>query len=131
MTIKQRIFEIIQVAEPDDKISKVFDGIYTRTFTESEIENSSQENLDKGRVPYDITTKSNYYYIIRESGGIITGAYVDNRNEEIVGNPYINSNIGYIEPLPTNVICVGDEYVIDYKKLSEKLTTEYLKQANI
>ena len=33
-------------------------------------------------------------------------------------------NIGYIEPLPTNVICVGDEYVIDYKKLSEKLTTE-------
>ena len=40
-------------------------------------------------------------------------------------------NIGYIEPLPTNVICVGDEYVIDYKKLSEKTTTEYLKQANI
>lgn len=40
-------------------------------------------------------------------------------------------NIGYIEPLPTNVICVGDEYVIDYKKLSEKTTTKYLEQANI
>ena len=43
---------------------------------------------------YDITTKSNYYYIIRETGGIITGAYVDDRNEEIVGNPYVLSNVG-------------------------------------
>ena len=70
------------------------DGIYTRTFKESDIENSAKENTDKGRVPYDITTKSNYYYIIRETGGIVTGAYVDDRNEEITGNPYYNSNIG-------------------------------------
>ena len=93
-TLATNITEITGLNYSANKISKVFDGIYTRTFTESEIENSSQDNLDKGRVPYDITTKSNYYYIIRESGGIITGAYVDNRNEEIVGNPYINSNIG-------------------------------------
>ena len=45
-------------------------------------------------MPYDITTKSNYYYIIRETGGIVTGAYVDNRNEEIKANPYVKSNIG-------------------------------------
>lgn len=77
-----------------NKISKIMDGIYTRTFTETEIENSRQENEEKGRVPYDITTKSNYYYIIRETGGITTGAYVDDRNEEIKGNPYVKSNIG-------------------------------------
>ena len=70
------------------------DGIYTRTFTESEIENSSKESEEKGRVPYGITTKSNYYYIIRETGGIVTGAYVDNRNEEIKANPYVKSNVG-------------------------------------
>lgn len=77
-----------------NKISKIMDGIYTRTFTETEIENSRQENEEKGRIPYDITTKSNYYYIIRETGGITTGAYVDDRNEEIKGNPYVKSNIG-------------------------------------
>ena len=44
--------------------------------------------------PYDLTTKSNYYYMIRETGGIVTGAYVDNRNESIGENPYYNSNVG-------------------------------------
>ena len=32
--------------------------------------------------------------MIRETGGIITGAYVDDRNSKIVGNPYIKSNVG-------------------------------------
>jgi len=44
--------------------------------------------------PYEISTNSNYYYIIRETGGIITGAYVDGRNSEILGNPYVDSNVG-------------------------------------
>ena len=32
--------------------------------------------------------------MIRETGGIVTGAYVDDRNEEILGNPYVKSNVG-------------------------------------
>ena len=32
--------------------------------------------------------------MIRETGGIVTGAYVDNRNEEILANPYVLSNTG-------------------------------------
>ena len=44
---------------------------------------------------YNVTTKSNYMYMIRESGGIITGAYVDDSNPEKIGvNKYFNSNIG-------------------------------------
>lgn len=93
-TLVKNITEETGLQYSTNKISKVMDGIYTRTFTESEIENSRQENEDKDKVPYDITTKSNYYYIIRETGGIITGAYVDNRNEEIKANPYVKSNIG-------------------------------------
>ena len=43
----------------------------------------------------DISTKSNYLYMIRETGGYLTGAYVDDRNVSKVGvNPYYNSNIG-------------------------------------
>lgn len=93
-TLVKNITEETGLQYSTNKISKVMDGIYTRTFTESEIENSRQENEDKDKVPYDITTKSNYYYIIRETGGIITGAYVDNRNEEIKANPYVKSNVG-------------------------------------
>jgi len=75
-------------------INKVFDGVYTRIFTESDISKSLNEYKQKKMNPYDITTKSNYYFIIRETGGIVTGAYVDDRNEEISGNPYYNSNVG-------------------------------------
>ena len=90
----KNITETAGIGYSSNKISKVMNGIYTRTFTESEIENSSKESEEKGRVPYGITTKSNYYYIIRETGGIVTGAYVDNRNEEIKANPYVKSNVG-------------------------------------
>lgn len=75
-------------------VNKVLDGVYTRTFTQSDINSSLKEYKQKKMEPYDITTKSNYYYMIRETGGIITGAYVDNRNEEVGENPYYNSNIG-------------------------------------
>ncbi len=77
-----------------NKINKMYEGIYTRTFTEKDIENSLNEYEEKELKPYDISTKSNYYYIIREPGGIVTGAYVDNRNAKIIANPYVLSNVG-------------------------------------
>jgi len=77
-----------------NNINKIDDGIYSRNFTEDEIETTINNYIDKGLNPYDITTDTSYYYMIRETGGIITGAYVDNRNNEILGNPYTKSNIG-------------------------------------
>ena len=78
----------------NNKINKVFDGIYSRNFTEEDI-NSSIDGYNKKNIhPYEITTDSNYYYIIRETGGIVTGAYVDDRNSDIIANPYVNSNVG-------------------------------------
>ena len=73
---------------------KIFDGVYSKNFSEDDIENSYAGYDDKGLNRYEITTKSNYYYMIRETGGIVTGAYVDDRNEKILGNPYYNSNTG-------------------------------------
>ena len=78
-----------------NKINKMFDGIYTRTFTEADIKSSLKEYEQRNMVAYDITTNSNYYYMIRENGGIVTGAYVDDRNSpKVPGNPYYDSNIG-------------------------------------
>lgn len=78
-----------------NKLYKVSDGVYTHNFTESEIESAKKSAREKNRNIYDITTNSNYLYMIRETGGFMTGAYVDNRNKAKVGeNPYYNSNIG-------------------------------------
>ncbi|MBQ2873362.1 MAG: N-acetylmuramoyl-L-alanine amidase [Bacilli bacterium] len=78
----------------NNKVNKVFNSIYTRNFTENDIK-SSLEGYEKNNLEaYDITTNSNYYYIIRETGGIVTGAYVDDRNASIIANPYVNSNVG-------------------------------------
>lgn len=70
-------------------------GIYSHNFTESEIKENMTYYENKGYKPYNVTTDSNYLYMIRETGGIITGAYIDDSNPDKVGvNPYYKSNIG-------------------------------------
>ena len=70
-------------------------GIYIHNFTESEIKENMTYYENKGYKPYNVTTDSNYLYMIRETGGIITGAYIDDSNPDKVGvNPYYKSNIG-------------------------------------
>ena len=78
----------------NNKINKIFDGIYSRNFTENDIASSLKGYEEDNLSPYDISTSSNYYYIIRETGGIVTGAYVDGRNSDILANPYVKSNVG-------------------------------------
>jgi len=73
---------------------KKYNGVYTHNFTEVEIQSALDGYEKKNYEPYNVTTNSSYLYMIRETGGIMTGAYVDNRNEEQTGNDYYNSNIG-------------------------------------
>ena len=78
-----------------NRLYKMYNGVYTRNFTEEDVVSSLAGYEDKGYDPYDVSVKSNYYYMIRETGGFMTGAYVDDSNPEKVGvNPYYNSNIG-------------------------------------
>ena len=90
----KNIHDMANVNYSSNKINKKYDGVYTRVFTEYDIKNSKNDFIERNMKPYDVTTKSNYYFMIRETGGIITGAYVDDRNEKIKNNPYYNSNIG-------------------------------------
>ncbi len=73
---------------------RVDDGIYVRTFTEKGIEDSINEAKRKGYEPYHITENTPYLYMLRETGGIATGAYVDGRNGGYGRNMYCNSNVG-------------------------------------
>lgn len=73
---------------------KVREGIYTHNFTDSEVMSALSGYDKKGYERYNVTTSSNYLYMIREPGGIITGAYIDDRNSEVGVNPYYDSNVG-------------------------------------
>ena len=94
-SLAQNITTMTGLEYSNQKTFKLYDGVYCHNFSEYEIENSLKGYEEKGYTPYNITTNSNYYYMIRETGGIITGAYVDDSNPEKVGvNPYYNSNRG-------------------------------------
>jgi len=73
---------------------KVDQGVYVRTITEEGIAKSAKEAREKGYEPYDIREETPYLYMLRETGGIATGAYVDGRNKEYGTNLYCKSNVG-------------------------------------
>ena len=70
---------------------QVTSGVYSRAYTESEIEDSAWEMEYYGMEAYDITTDTDYYYMIRETGGIATNAYVDGRSTDYGTNLYMDS----------------------------------------
>lgn len=78
-----------------NKTCKVEDGVYLRKLTNEDLKLMEDDAKKDGYTMYEnATTDSTYYYIIRETGGIVTGAYVDDRNPKKDGNPYVNSNHG-------------------------------------
>jgi len=94
-TIRDNIIDNTDMTASTNKTHRVEDGIYTHTFSEYEIDAALKGYDNKGYKRYNVTTESNYLYMIRETGGIMTGAYVDDSNPEKVGvNPYYDSNVG-------------------------------------
>ena len=72
----------------------VKDGVYVKNFRDSDIAYMNEQANKNGYNHYNITKNTPYLYIIRETGGIITKAFVDGRNKKYETNPYYNSNIG-------------------------------------
>ena len=89
------IVDNTEFASSNNKMYKVFDGVYTHNFTNREIQESLDEYKEKGYKAYNVSNESNYLFMIRETGGYLTGAYIDDSNPEEIGvNPYYDSNIG-------------------------------------
>ena len=75
--------------------NKIDKGVYLRKLSQNDLDDIKEDANDKGYTPYEkATLDSVYYYIIRETGGIITDAYVDSRNASKPWNTYYNSNHG-------------------------------------
>ena len=93
--IASNIVKETKINYSSKKQDKVMNGVYVRNFTTSEINTFKREAKENNYKFYEtINTKTQYYYVIRETGGIITGAYVDGRNKDYSANLYYNSNIG-------------------------------------
>ena len=72
---------------------KVQDGVYMRTLQNIDLQESYETAITNGYEPYDISTKTTYYFIIRETGGYMSGAYKDARDGSAYNN-YVDSNVG-------------------------------------
>lgn len=95
---------------------KVYNGVYVRKFNETEIEEARKQAEKIGYEPYNINTDTVYYYMIRETGGILTGAYIDGRNPKYGKNLYYNSNIG----VESYLLELG--YIVNEEDLNNILT---------
>ena len=73
---------------------KQSDGVYIRNFTSNDILSFKTKAEKSGYEPYNITLSTPYLYIIRETGGISTNAFVDGRNKSYGSNKYFNENFG-------------------------------------
>lgn len=94
-SIRDKVLEGTDMVVSSNKTYRMEDGIYTHNFTEAEVNAALERYDNRGYKRYNVTTNSNYLYMIRETGGFMTGAYVDDSNPSEVGvNPYYDSNIG-------------------------------------
>lgn len=93
-------------------------GIFTRTMSDHDLEDFVTDAIENNYEQYIVDNSTNYYYMIRETGGYMSGAYVDGR-EGNRNNPYVLSNVGsesYILELGYITSTKDQEYVNNYKK---------------
>jgi predicted adenine nucleotide alpha hydrolase (AANH) superfamily ATPase/N-acetylmuramoyl-L-alanine amidase len=117
-----------------NNFKKIENGIYTRTFDKVDIDNTNKDAEDKKYEPFKVSNDTNYYFMIRETGGYMAGAYVDGRDGGSA-NPYVKSNRGiesYILELGYITSQTDLDYIDKYKeqfmaKLSETITSHYNK----
>lgn len=92
--LAKNIVENANTSYSQNEVDKVYNGVYVRTFTKEEIEQSEKDAKKDGYESYNLTEETPYLFMIRETGAKITNAYVDGRNKEYKANLYYDSSIG-------------------------------------
>lgn len=88
---------IVKYANVDYSVNtenRVDSGVYMRVYSKADINQLTKEAKRDGYTPYNFTDHETYYFFIRETGGIMTGAFSDGRNPKLGENIYRNSNQG-------------------------------------
>lgn len=92
--LADNIVKMANTTYSPNSVDYVSDGVYVRNFTTSDIAESNADAKALGHAKYNISTATPYLFMIRETGGISTGAYIDGRNSKYDKNEYWNSNMG-------------------------------------
>ncbi len=101
------------------EFSRVAPGVYIRTFGKNGVENSKKIAKSYGYEPYDaIKENTTFYYMIRETGGVATGAYIDGRSREFGFNE--NESRNSVTGLESYLIEIG--YICNETDLANILT---------
>ena len=87
------IVDIAKTNYSANDTDKIKDGVYVRTFNQKGIKEAEDYAIKNGYEPYNITTTTPALYMLRETGGIMTNAYIDGRNKDMDVNLYYNSNV--------------------------------------
>lgn len=89
---EQLVDEIVNSTDMDysevEGLTQRAEGVYEYTFSEEEVAEAEAEGSTS------ITTDTDYYFMIRETGGIVTGAFVDGSNPLYSANAYRDTNAG-------------------------------------
>jgi len=135
--IADNIVNIAKTTYSPNNLYKIQDGVYVRNFIEEEIIEAKDYASQSGYKAYNITTSTPYMFMIRETGGIATNAYIDGRNTEYGANKYYNSNIGvegYLLELGFMNCSTDLKNILNNKKLYVNAIStsiqEYLKITN-
>lgn len=90
-TLIKNILSKTDINTSSNEANKVEDGIYVNNYTNSQINEANLYAKQLSYEEYDITTSTPYLFMLRETGGIATNAYIDGRNKEYDENIYWNS----------------------------------------
>lgn len=94
-TIASKIKEYANSTYSSLQLYKVKDGVYVKNLSKQDIEEARESAKNSGYTYYEnVTTNTPWYFYNRETGGYMTGAYMDGRNKVYPANPYYNSNMG-------------------------------------
>lgn len=93
-TLADNIVQTANTTYSPLNLYKKEDGVYVHNFNDADILALKNTANKRGYEPYNVTTSTPYLYIIRETGGIATNAFVDGRNTSYSANKYYDSNVG-------------------------------------
>jgi N-acetylmuramoyl-L-alanine amidase len=129
--LADNIVSIAKTTYSPNNIHKVDNGIYVRNYTDEDIKEATEYAVQAGYTKYNITTNTPYLFMLRETGGIATNAYIDGRNKNYGVNKYYNSNVGvesYLLELGFMNCKTDLDNIVSNKKLYVDAITASVKQ---
>lgn len=130
--MNDKIQEATMIGDSNN-LGRVGHNVYIKSLSQADVDSMIADNVAAGLKPYEPVVGSSYHYIIRETGGIVTGAFRDGRNPKEKYNRYCDDNtcletyilqLGYITSW--NDQWIMDENMDNYARaIADSIMTVY------